>query len=47
MMKLQALVKVQLVLLHMQVDEVYLLLHGVHSHLHTTHPPPEWQQGPP
>jgi len=44
-MKLQALLKVQLVLLYTQVDGVYLLLHGGHSHLHTTHPPLNGSKG--
>jgi hypothetical protein len=39
MMILQALLKVQLVFLYTQVDGVYLLLHGGHSHLHSAHPP--------
>jgi hypothetical protein len=45
MMKLQALLKVQLVLLYTQVDGVYLLLHGGHSHLYTAHPPLNGSKG--
>jgi hypothetical protein len=45
MMKLQALLKVQLVLLYTQVDGVYLLLHRGHSHLHTAHPPLNGSKG--